>query len=420
VRTLLLLFLLPSCAFSKDFQIADVDELKAAVKVVQPGDSLILREGKWRDVRIILKGHGTAALPITLKAAVPGKTVVTGASTLGIFGEHLVVEGLLFKDPDPELSDLIQFRLDSDELAQNCRMTNCEISSQVQAEGTRESRWVNIYGSNNRLDHCTIQGKSGKGTTVVVWLGESGGGGHQIDHNYFGPRERLGKNGGETIRVGDSKTASLDGKCIVEQNLFERCNGETECISNKSCRNIYRENTFLEVSGTLTLRHGNACLVERNTFLGNNARGTGGIRIIGEDHVVRNNYLENLAGDDARAALCLMMGIPNSPAHRYVQVKRARIEDNSIVGCEHPVLIGLSDDKNASLPPVDSVFAKNRIVSPTHSIIEARCSIDGIRWEANQFLGKALGISVRTGIEMINLNIRPPSRISRASVGASW
>ena len=55
----------------------------------------------------------------------------------------------------------------------------------------------------------------------------------------------------ETIRIGDSQTSLLMGGCVVEKNLFEKCNGEAECISNKSCGNIYRENTFLEVSGTL-------------------------------------------------------------------------------------------------------------------------------------------------------------------------
>ena len=65
-----------------------------------------------------------------------------------------------------------------------------------------------------------------------------------------------------------------------------------------------------------------------------------------------------------RSAICFMMGIPNSPAHRYLQVKRARVENNSIVNCKHSLLIGLSDDKNATLPPVETVIRGNRILSP--------------------------------------------------------
>jgi len=405
---------------AKDIPIGDVAALESALKSARPGDTLILSEGEWRDVKIVFKGQGTKAKPITMKAATPGKTVITGKSTLRIGGEHLVVEGLLFKDPDPGVSDMIQFRVDSDELAHHCRMTDCAVMGTLPGDNSQESRWVGLYGSGHRVDHCTFQGKSGKGPTFVVWLGDGSAGRHQIDHNYFGPREKLGKNGGETIRVGDSKTSMLTASCIIEKNLFEKCNGENECISNKSCGNTYRGNTFLEVSGTITLRHGNGCLVERNVFLGNEARGTGGIRIIGEDHIVRGNYLEKLTGDDGRAALSLMMGIPNSPAHRYFQVKRALVENNVIVDCKHSLLIGLSDDKNASLAPMETLFSGNIVVNPKYSVIEALCPLDGIAWKENHFLGKSLGIPIVHGIAMDDAKVTPLKPITRAEVGATW
>ena len=394
--------------------------MQTALNSAKPGDNLILREGEWRDANIVFANRGTEAEPITLKAATPGKTILTGNSTLRIGGEHLVVEGLLFNDPAPDIGDLIQFRVDSKQLAQHCRMSDCAVISTLKAGSAQESRWVGLYGTGHRVDRCTFQGKPGKGTTFVVWLGDGSEGWHQIEHNYFGPRERLGKNGGETIRIGDSQTSLLMGGCVVEKNLFEKCNGEAECISNKSCGNIYRENTFLEVSGTLTLRHGNGCVVERNVFLGNGAKGTGGIRIIGEDHIVRDNHLERLTGDNARSALCLMLGIPNSPANRYFQVQRARVENNTLVDCEHPILIGLSDDKNATLAPVETVFSGNQVLSPKHFVIEARCALDGITWRENRFSGKALGIPVEEGIETSEPKVTPLKPITRAEVGTTW
>lgn len=420
MRALLILPFLVVPVVAKDVPVADVAALNTAMESARPGDSLILREGEWRDAKIVFKGRGAKAAPITLKAATPGKTVFTGSSTLRLGGEHLVVEGLLFQDPGPEVSDLIDFRVDSDELAQHCRMTNCAVIGTSTDDNARESRWIGLYGKGHLVDRCTFQGKSNKGPTFVVWLGGDNRGGHHIERNYFGPREDLGKNGGETIRLGDSKTSMLTGDCVVEQNLFEKCNGETECISNKSCGNIYRENTFLEVSGTLTLRHGNGCIVERNVFLGNNARGTGGIRIIGEDHLVRGNYLEKLTGDDARSALCFMMGIPNSPAHRYLQVKRARVEDNTFVDCKHTLLIGLSDDKNATLAPVETAISGNRAHSPGRAIVEARCALDGVTWRDNRFAGKSLGIPAVEGIAAIAPEITPLPRIARDEVGTSW
>jgi poly(beta-D-mannuronate) lyase len=299
-------------------------------------------------------------------------------------------------------------------------MTNCAVISTLETDNSQESRWVGLYGADNRLDHCVFQGKSNKGATIVVWLGGDNAGRHRIDQSYFGPRENLGKNGGETIRVGDSKTAQLNAECIVERNLFDKCNGETECISNKSGRNAYRANTFLEVSGTLTLRHGNGCLVEKNVFLGNGARQTGGIRVIGADHVVRGNYMERLTGDDARSALCLMMGIPNSPANRYTQVERVVIENNTLIDCKHSLLIGLSDDKNATLAPSETVIRGNQIRSAKYPIVEARCSLEGIIWYGNRFSGKSLGISPVPGIDLSEPTIAPLKPIARDDVGTSW
>ncbi len=401
---------------AKDIAVSDLLALPAA----SPGDNLILPEGEFRDVELTFSGLGRADAPITLKAARPGRTILTGKSTLRLSGEHLVVEGLHFQEPDPTVSDLIMFRKDAKTLASRCRMTSCAVTSSLKEDGRKESRWLGLYGEGNRVDHCTFSGKTGKGTTFVVWLGDANKGGHQIDHNYFGPREKLGKNGGETIRVGDSKTSMLKGGCVIEQNLFEKCNGEAECISNKSCGNLYRENTFLEVGGTLTLRHGNGCTVERNVFLGNQASGTGGVRVIGEDHIVRDNYFENLTGDDARSSICLMMGIPNSPLNRYFQVKRARITGNQIVNCKHPVLIGLEDDKDATLAPVETVFEDNQISSPESVAVEARCDLSGVSWKQNVVAAKGLGIPATAGIEKGSPVIRPLKALERKDVGAGW
>ena len=73
----------------------------------------------------------------------------------------------------------------------------------------KDSKWVSLYGSDNRVDHCYFAGKTNLGQTMVVWLDkESPENRHRIDHNHFGPRPPLGENGGESIRVGDSSTSS--------------------------------------------------------------------------------------------------------------------------------------------------------------------------------------------------------------------
>ena len=347
-----LLFIYACRSFATETLVTDVTSFDTAAKTAKAGDVIVLKNGQWKDARLRFSASGTEDLPVTVKAETPGKVVLTGDSRVQLGGGFILVEGLFFKDPTGEES--IEFRIDSDKVAHDCRVTQCAVINTLPLnEGIQSGRFLSLYGHDHRVDHCRFEGKVTPGPSMVVWLSEADkdGGYHRIDPNLFGSRSSLGKNGGETVRVGDSKTSMLEASCVVEHNVFEKCNGEAECISNKSCGNLYRRNIFIEVSGTLTLRHGNRCRVEENAFLGNHAKGCGGIRIIGEDHIITGNYLEALDGDKERSAICLMNGIPESPLNGYFQVKNARLIKNTIVDCKSPFLLGLAGDKKATLAP---------------------------------------------------------------------
>ncbi len=379
----LLVLILVTPLMAKDIPVADAAAFAEAAKTIAAGDTIILQDGTWTDARLKVHAEGTAEKPVTIKAQTAGKVVFTGDSRVSIAGEHIVVDGLWFQNPTGE--EAIELRIDSDELANDCRITNCAVTNELQTVPGTSARFVSIYGARNRIDHCYIAGKTSEGTTMVVWLSNEAKdqGKHRIDHNHFGPRQRLGKNGGETIRLGDSKTSMQTAACVVEHNLFEKCDGEAECISNKSCGNIYRFNTFKGVSGTLTLRHGNKCIVEGNLFDGAGAKGTGGVRIIGEYHVVTGNHFENLTGDKERSALCIMLGIPDSPANGYFQVKHAEITGNSFIQCEHNILIGMSGDKKATLPPLETRISDNYIDTSKGEAFEIKCAVDGVTTKNN-------------------------------------
>lgn len=70
---------------------------------------------------------------------------------------------------------------------------------------------------------------------------------HQIINNHFGPRPRKGGPHGETIQIGDSETSMTPSYTNVENNLFDRCNGEVEIISSKSNFNEFKKMCFLKV-----------------------------------------------------------------------------------------------------------------------------------------------------------------------------
>ncbi|SDX93462.1 poly(beta-D-mannuronate) lyase [Lutibacter oricola] len=346
--------------------VATETEFTNALKNAKPGSEIVLKNGEWKNAQLLAIANGTKESPIIITAQTDGEVIFTGNSSLTIAGKHLIINGLWFKNGIPTSKSVISFRKDSKNFANNCRVTNCTISNYNPTDVTFQTHWVDLWGKNNRVDHCNFTGKTNIGSTLVVWLkgDEHTENNHQIDHNFFGFRPDLGENGGETIRIGTSTNSLKSSKTTVAYNTFKQCNGEIEIISNKSCDNIFNSNLFLESEGTLTLRHGNNALVENNVFIGNNKPRTGGIRIINKGHIVQNNFLIGLTGDDYRAPIVFMNGVPNSPLNRYHQVEDVLVQNNTIINCG-TIVIGAGKDSEKSLAPINSSFVNN-LVSNTN------------------------------------------------------
>ena len=408
-------------AGAAEVAVSDAEAARKAVRDAAPGDVIVLSSGEWRDVDLRLDGEGTAELPITIRAAEAGGTIFAGASRVRLGGSYLVLSGVKLHNLSGAQADWLEFRIDSKRRASHCRVTDCAFTEDADFAAEKENRWIGIYGEGNRLDHCRIEGKKNKGASVVVWLGEEDKGQHLIQRNYFGPRPRLGKNGGETLRVGASESSMQTANCLVEENLFFQCDGETECISNKSCGNIYRGNTFQQVQGTLTLRHGNDCIVEDNVFLGEKRSQTGGIRVIGEGHVVRNNALFDLEGDGFRSAITILRGLPKSPLNGYFPVVRAVISGNRIENCKHSLVIGYHDEDDATVPPRDCEFTGNVIVAREgQAAVSVLSALEGATWKDNVVSGSLEGIEAQEGLAIGKPDPAPaPNALTRETLGLS-
>ena len=350
-------------ALARDMLVSDQVQYKAAVKKAQPGDTIILGDGEWRDFQIVFTGTGTAAKPITLTAQTKGKVLLTGQSNLRIGGQNLVVSGLVFKNGASPTDEVISFRRDSKTLATDVRVTEVVIDGFSKSDRRAEDIWVALYGTGNRVDHSHFEGKTNAGVTLAAIrrAGDPLDNRHRIDHNYFGPRPPLGSNGGETIRIGTSEESLSASNTIIERNIFDRTSGEVEIVSIKSGGNVVRENLVLEAQGAFVLRHGNGNLVERNIFLGKGVADTGGVRVINRDQIVRGNYFEGLAGTSFKSALSVMNGVPNSVINRYHQVANARIEGNSIIDSAR-ITLAAGADAERSAAPTGSKFERNLIV----------------------------------------------------------
>ncbi len=370
---------------------------------VAPGDVVVIANGDWHDTEFVFAGmRGTVEAPITIRAEQPGKVLLHGRSSFQLSGRHVTVKGLMFNN-STGTKEVFQFRTAADELAENCRLSDCIFVAGTALSSEGESKWVSIYGHRNRMDHCYLIGKKNQGATVVVWA-RDGLGQHRIDHNHFGFRLFLGKNGAETLRIGTSETSNVCCQTVVEHNLFHRCNGEAEVISNKCSENIYRGNVFRECSGALTLRHGDRCQVQGNVFLGNGARGTAGVRVIGSGHEITNNYFEGLRGDAERAAICLMNGIVNGLANGYQQVRDLVVANNTLIDCKvsFEIGVGSSTEKPAA---AEGVFHHNLVAPGKWEMARVHSRDHKLNWENNRVVDKSNRFSVEWGFECVEIQM---------------
>jgi hypothetical protein len=404
---LLVALLCAGPASGTEYFVSSASQITTAMQTAQPGDILTMTDGTWTNQRIQFGGFGTSGAPITLRAQTPGSVILNGNSKINISGDWLVVDGLKFDGGALAADDhVVEFRGSKGE-ATNSRLTNSAITNYNPASVDTRYFWVSLYGQHNRVDHNYFANQTHSGVTVVAWRSDLGPDYHQIDANYFGQRplpvNPADPNGFETIRVGTSADSLTNSFTTVENNLFEKTDGEIEVISNKSGSNTYRYNTFREVAATLTLRHGNDTRVEGNFFLGNNVNNSGAIRVIGERQTIVNNYIANV-DDRAGGAISISAGVPNSALDEYYQVKDAVIAHNTIVNVGGPAITfddGLGSSGRTLLAQNVKV-ANNLLKSSGAAIFEGNQGTGWI-WQGNIAFGGSLGpVAGNPGVAVVD------------------
>ena len=150
-------------------------------------------------------------------------------------------------------------------------------------------------------------------------------------------------------------------------------------------------NVFYESQGTLTLRHGNNNTVKNNVFIGNNVEETGGIRVIGEGHIVEGNWMENLNSIGYKAALCIVRGQDNPSLSGYFQVKNAIIRNNTFIDCNLAMHINYGSS-SMTIPVIETTIENNIAIAKDLSTYVVRYETSepnaDIYWDNNIFYGK--------------------------------
>jgi poly(beta-D-mannuronate) lyase len=303
------------------------------VQTLAAGEEVVIPNGNHSNQIVKIAGKGTKEKPIIVRAETSGKVFLTGGSQIYVRGTYITVSGIYFKDGGIPTKDAHVIEV----AGTNCRITECAIDNYNQ--DNQGKQWVILFGKQNRYDHNFTRGKTTVDPVFQIEVEEGAPNEDQVDHNYFGPRPTLpdNANGGETMRIGYSKQAYFISRTLVEENLFESCDGEIEIISSKSCENTFRSNTFLHCAGALTLRHGDRCLVEGNLFLQEAKKGSGGIRIIGAGHRIIGNLFVNA---EARmgGVINLTAAQVDFKASGYWTVSNVLLENNVILDARGPAL----------------------------------------------------------------------------------
>jgi poly(beta-D-mannuronate) lyase len=436
-RPVLLFILVMSITEAMATLVYNQTELVAAIKSSKPGDVITMAKGDWKNLNLVFESNGTKEKPITINAEEAGKTRLTERSSIRFAGNYLVIDGLYMTDGYAE-GAAIEFRKNDKTLANNCRLTNFAIDNYSKPDRfDSNDSWIVMWGKNNRIDHCTIGDKLNGGTTLIVNLNDerSQQNYHSIDSNHFYIHSNLGSNGGETIRVGVSRYSLTASNTIITHNYFEKCSGEVEIISIKSCYNTVSQNTFFECEGGLVLRHGNHNLVEGNLFIGNNKPHTGGIRVINPNQTVTNNLLLNCVGTRFRSALGVLNGVPNSQLNRYYQVTDSKIDHNSFINCSN-ITFGAGKDNERTAAPKNVLFENNFVFTKGKQLYEDLNNDGGMIIKSNTTNSTAIAkgfVPTKTKtIKWYGLNVEMPlgnnsgadilkvGYVEKANVGANW
>jgi poly(beta-D-mannuronate) lyase len=350
-------------AIAATYEVNSIADLQVRINAAMPGDTIVVHNGIYTTTGYIrVESQGTEAAPIQIVAQTIGGVEIIGSHGFEVRSSATYVEivGFLFTHQ----SGRNQIRSGATHIRFAHNFFEC----------TGDGAYLTVAGHDAEIAFNEFRNKSTVGNMIDVR-----GTGSQIaqhvwiHHNYFHDFVSAGGNGLETIRFGLSGLSLSDGFGLIEFNVFQRCTGENEMISNKSSSNTYRYNTLLDSPGAeLTLRHGNKVLVYGNYF-----RNTAGMRIFGDDHTIFSNYLETSTGiniGNGRGEVA-----EGAPLDTHDRPDRNIIAFNTLVNNTRNYFMTSRTD---GLGAIDTVFANNIIEGGGNAASLSGPYAGGV-WEGN-------------------------------------
>jgi poly(beta-D-mannuronate) lyase len=363
--------------------VADMRQLSEALKLARPGDTVLLKSGNWKDCRIVLDRGGVESRPIILRAEIPGQVHFTGQSSVVFSSPWVNLVGVGFDHGGVRSGSVVTFK------SNHCTLADSSIIDYNPSSPNDASYWVMFQGSYNTVSRSLFKGKNNLQPLVGNAL--SGAKHNSVIGSVFEDIPYIPKtNGREIFRIwGFGKDGSVgnDGAFFtLDSNLFLHADGEgQEIVSLKSNFNIVSNNLIVASRGGITIRQGNDNRVLDNTILGEGVDRAYGIRITGQNQVVRGNYVEN-----CKYGVLLMSGGPTPTSEpdtpiqgedsnkRYRQIVNLRLEANTFVN-NRKFDLGFGGDRQKNGPnPSDNLLPKHCRIEKNS--IYSESSHDSVSW----------------------------------------
>ncbi len=412
---------------------ATASDVTSAVKKIKPGDVIILDDGKFHfSSQLKISVQGSKEHPVVIKAKTNNRSFITGKTSFVLRNSsYVTIEGLVFNNTGGSAIRL--------EGCSNIRITR----NTFKLNETTKGSWVMITGNDddttslshhNMIDHNLFEDKKELGNFVTVegtkTFSPRVSQYDIIEWNHFrniGPRA---ENVLEAIRVGSSTYTLSRGYTILQNNLFEWCDGDPEYVSIKLSNCTVRNNTFKECLGVLSLRHGNNSSIDGNYILGNNRTGTfldstgktwtlgtGGVRFCADSMTITNNYFEGLTGTEWDGTIAATNGDADygegKPLTKHFRIRYAVLSNNVMVNNASNIEIGFDgagfQGNWWSKPPQDMIISNNLIVGSKDTLIKLFVNPVNTKFSGNIVFAEGNAVASSTVLE--GVEIRDPRMV---------
>ncbi len=329
-------------------------ELVSNLSKINKNTTFILRDGIYNNIYLDIAIKGDINNKIIIKAENNNKVIFDGIPNIKIRGSYINLIGITF-------DNLNKHKTTIEISGNNNYIINCAFFNY----NFPLDNIINIQGKYHRITNCIFQNITSIGLCINIYRPDNNENYILIDNNKFNYRKSVSgiDNELEIIRIGSSEKSLSSSKTMIINNCLNECDGEIEAISIKSGENIIFGNELINSKATITLRHGNNNYIIKNKIDGCNKKDSGGIRIIGQNHIVLSNLITNIYSMLINnIAICICNGQNNPALNGYWTPNNCIIKNNIIFKCYCCFGIGCKVKSDSIIKPSNILISNNKCI----------------------------------------------------------